>query len=145
MSGGGAPPSRRGTIQEARDPTDKYWEREVSPEILPRSLALPISIERLEEHTLIRIVGECTVASGAELKGRLLEGLASGKNLRLDLEHAGQIDITALQLLLAAGGEAERTGVGISIRLSDSAGTAAKEAGLERFPGLAVEGDGWLR
>jgi hypothetical protein len=44
-----------------------------------------------------------------------------------------------LQLLWAAGREADRAGARIAIRLSDAAGTAAREAGFERFPGLTLQ------
>jgi anti-anti-sigma regulatory factor len=96
-------------------------------------------MERQESRSLIRLEGDITLASAAELKGLLLEGLAAGKDLWLDLEHTGEIDVTAMQLLWAAGREADRAGVKIAIRVSDAAGAAARQAGFERFPGLAVQ------
>ena len=100
---------------------------------------MAVTIERQESQSLIRLEGDFTLTSAAELKDMLLEGLASGNDLRLDLEHAGEIDITVMQLLWAAGREADRTGAGIAIRVSDAAGLAAREAGFERFPGLAEQ------
>ena len=38
-----------------------------------------------------------------------------------------------------AGREADRAGARIAIRVSDAAGLAAREAGFERFPGLAEQ------
>jgi anti-anti-sigma regulatory factor len=96
-------------------------------------------MERQESQWLIRVEGEFSVTSAAELKDLLLEGLASGKNLLLDLEHAEEIDITLMQLLWAAGREANRAGAAIDIRVSDAAAAAAREAGFGRFPGLSVE------
>lgn len=72
--------------------------------------------------------------SAAEFKDLLLERLASGNDLRRDLEHPGEIDITVMQLLWAAGREADRTGTRIAIRVSDAAGLAAREAGFVRSP-----------
>src|SRR5580704_12485503 len=91
-------------------------------------------MERHESHSLIRLEGECVLNSAADLKSTLLEGFAAGKDLHLDLESAGEIDITVLQLLWAAGGESKRTGVGIAIRVSEAAGLAAREVGFELFP-----------
>jgi anti-anti-sigma regulatory factor len=96
-------------------------------------------MERRESRSLIRLEGEFTVTSAAELKDMLLEGATSGNELLLDLERAEEIDITLLQLLWAAGREADRAGARIAIRLSDAAGAAAREAGFERFPGLTLQ------
>jgi anti-anti-sigma regulatory factor len=101
---------------------------------------MAVSMERHEDHSLIRLEGECTVTSAAELNRLLLEGFAISRDLRLDLERAEEIDVTVLQLLWAAGREAERTGASIGIRMSEPAGRAAREAGFDRFPGLPVEG-----
>ena len=87
---------------------------------------------------MIRLAGELTLTFAVELKNLLLQGLASGNDLRLDLEQAEEIDITLMQLLWAAGREADRKGAGIAIQVSDAAATAAREAGFERFPGLTV-------
>lgn len=87
---------------------------------------------------MIRLAGELTLTSAAELKNLLLQGLASGNDLRLDLEEAEAIDITMMQLLWAAGREASRKGTGLAIQVSDAAAMAAREAGFERFPGLTV-------
>ena len=102
---------------------------------------MPVTTERDETHLLIRIAGECTVTSAAELKALLLDGLASGGELRLDLDRAEAIDITVMQLLWAAGAEAERTGARIATRMPERAGSAAREAGFERFPGLVLQVD----
>lgn len=101
---------------------------------------MAVTMERRESQPVIRLEGESTVTSAAELKNLLLEGLASGNDLRVDLEQAEEIDITVMQLLWAAGREADRKGAGISIRVSDAAATAARDAGFARFPGLTVEG-----
>lgn len=92
-------------------------------------------MERHDGHPLIRLEGECTLTSAAELKSLLLEGLAAGGDLRLDLEGAEEIDITIMQLLWAAGREARRAGSAIAIAVSEAAGRAAREAGFPQFPG----------
>jgi ABC-type transporter Mla MlaB component len=100
---------------------------------------LPVTMERHESHELIRLEGELAVTSAAELQRVLIEGLASGRELQVDLQRAEAIDITVLQLLWAAEREAARTGARLALRVSDAAAGAAREAGFERFPGLAVQ------
>jgi hypothetical protein len=77
--------------------------------------------------------------SADELKKLLIEGLASGKEVQLDLERAEEIDVTVMQLLWAAEREAERAGLGLVSHVSEAAAAAAREAGFERFPGEAVQ------
>jgi anti-sigma B factor antagonist len=101
---------------------------------------MPVTMERHDDFALIRLEGECTVTSAAELNRLLVEGLAIGGDLRLDLQRAEEIDVTVLQLLWAAGREAERAGASIAVRMSEPAGMSAREAGFDRFPGLALEG-----
>ena len=101
---------------------------------------MPVTVDRLETHWLIRLEGELTLTSAAELKQLLLEWLASGKGLQLDLEHASEIDITLLQLLWAAGREAARTGAEVGSRVSEAAAAAARVLGFDRFAGAAARG-----
>jgi anti-anti-sigma regulatory factor len=93
------------------------------------------TINRDETRWRVRLEGDLTLASAAALKSLLLEWLASGKDLELDLESAEEIDITSLQLLWAAGREAARAGAGIVSRVSGAVDKAARDAGLEPFPG----------
>ena len=100
---------------------------------------MPATLEHHESHSLIRLEGECTIASAAVLKKLLLEGLVPGGNLRVDLERADKIDITVMQLLWAARRDADRKGAKISIRASDATDRAARDAGFE-FPEEPLQG-----
>ena len=104
---------------------------------------MAVTLERAESQPVIRLEGEFTLASAAELKRLLVEGLAAGKatgqDLRLDLERAGDIDITLMQLLWAAGREAEHSGLRLALSVSDAAERTAREAGFGRFPGLRAQ------
>jgi anti-sigma B factor antagonist len=100
---------------------------------------LPVTTERHATHSLVRVEGELTITSAAELKEALLAALAAGTNLHLDLERAETIDVTVMQLLWAAGREADRTGIALACRLSEAAAAMAREAGFERLPGMAVQ------
>jgi anti-anti-sigma factor len=97
---------------------------------------LPATIEQQADHTLIRLEGECTLASAADLKTLLLEALAFGEDLRLDLRSVQEMDITALQLLWAAAREANRAGSRFGGAVPDAIVSAAREAGFEQFPGM---------
>jgi anti-anti-sigma regulatory factor len=99
---------------------------------------LPVIIERRENGSTIRLEGEINVTSAAELKLLLLEGLASGQPLHLNLERADEIDVTILQLLWAAGRDGERAGAGIEGCISEAAAAAARDAGFARLPGFAI-------
>jgi len=96
---------------------------------------LAITTERHESHSLIRVDGECALASAADLKSALMEGLGAGKTLHLDLERVEQIDITILQLIWAAGREAQHSGTTLVTRGSEAAVVAAREVGFERLAG----------
>jgi anti-anti-sigma regulatory factor len=105
--------------------------------------SLSVTVEELEDYSLIRLDCASTLACAEELKRLLLHCLASGGDLRLDLGRVEEIDITGMQLLWAAGREAERAGAAIAVRMSEAAATAVREAGFGQIPGLTVQGDGW--
>jgi len=100
---------------------------------------LSVTGEQHATHLLIRLENTVSFTSADELKKLLLEGLASGKTLQLDLERAEEIDVTVMQLLWAAEREAARAGRGLVSRVAEAAAAAAREAGFERFPGAAVQ------
>ncbi|HUA20385.1 MAG TPA: STAS domain-containing protein [Bryobacteraceae bacterium] len=101
---------------------------------LRAATAAGLAVERSESGWLVRVEGDLGVAQAAELHCLLLEGLASGKPLRLDLARAGRIDITILQLIWAAGREAGN-GSALVCGLSDLAASVARDAGFASFPG----------
>lgn len=100
---------------------------------------MPLTVHRNETQWLLHFEGDFNMTLAAELKGVLLEGLASGKELRLDLERAGEIDITLLQLLWAAEREAVRAGFRLESRVSEMAAGLARDAGFEEFPGASAQ------
>jgi anti-anti-sigma regulatory factor len=103
-----------------------------------RSRVLPITVEGDEDCRRIRLHGDFSVTSAAELKEALLQGIASGKAVKVDLEHVGQIDLTVLQLLWAARREGAFVGAGCVSGVSEAVAGVARDAGFEQFPGISV-------
>jgi len=88
---------------------------------------------------LVRLEGEVTLASAADLKKRLLDWLAAGTHLELDLQRVDEIDIPILQLLWAAGRESAAKGARLVGPPSEAAARAAREAGFDRLPPWRIE------
>ncbi len=65
----------------------------------------------------------------------LIEATSSGKDVQVELAHAGDLDVTAVQLLWAAKREAENVGVGFANAgvVPGDIGRATSEAGFEDF------------
>jgi anti-anti-sigma regulatory factor len=97
---------------------------------------MPVTLEQGEGLSVIRLEGEINIASAAGLKAALLEALASVSEVRLDLNRATDLDITALLLLWAAEREALRSGkkVALTGTIPDEILLAATDAGLDKFP-----------
>ena len=76
---------------------------------------MPVTLERSEELSIIRFDGTVDIACAAELKSLLIQALASGKPVEVSLESATNLDVTALQLLWAAGREATASRIEFSL------------------------------
>ncbi len=95
---------------------------------------MPVTLDQNENFCLLHLEGEIDISSAAELKTLLLHGLASGRELRVDLERATDLDVTAMQLLWAAEREARRSGMGMTLTgRPEAISVALGDAGLERF------------
>jgi hypothetical protein len=101
---------------------------------------VPLTMDREETHSLIRVEGEFNVTSAAELKNLLIEALASGQKIQLDLTRSAEIDVSLLQLLWAAEREAPWRDLGLVSSVPEAAGRAALDAGFARFPGTGDSG-----
>lgn len=97
---------------------------------------MPVTLDQNENFCLLRLEGEIDITSATELKTRLLQALASGRELRIDLEGATDLDVTAMQLLWAAEREARRSGMGMAVtgRIPKEISSATRDAGFENFP-----------
>jgi anti-anti-sigma regulatory factor len=101
-----------------------------------RKTGMPIGLDQGESVCVVRLEGEVKIASAAALRASLLEALASGTDLRLDLDRATEVDVTALQLLWAAQYEARRTGKACTVAgaIPEAVLHAAREAAFEELP-----------
>jgi anti-anti-sigma factor len=97
---------------------------------------MAVNLDQSEALCVIRLDGEINIGSAAELKKLLLQALATGRELRIDLEHATELDVTALQLLWAAEREARGSSRGFTLagRVPEEISAAVVDAGLETFP-----------
>ena len=97
---------------------------------------MAVNLDQSEALCVIRLDGEINIGSAAELKKLLLQALATSRELRVDLEHATELDVTAWQLLWAAEREARGSSRGFTLagRLPEEISVAVVDAGLETFP-----------
>ena len=96
---------------------------------------MPATVEERENASLVRLEGAVDIASAVEIKSIILNVLASKKEIRLSLEDATEMDITAVQLLYAAERDAAKTGTSFALEGSvpDEISVAMTEAGLVKF------------
>lgn len=96
---------------------------------------MPVTVEEKGGTSLVRLEGEINISSAVELKSTLIDALASKKEIRLTLEGATELDITALQLLLAAERGAAKAGILFALEGSvpDHISTGMTDAGLAKF------------
>ena len=96
---------------------------------------MPITLKQSEGLNEICLEGVIDIASAAELKALLLQSLASGSEVRVLLQSATDLDVTAVQLLWAAGREAKNAGSVFTLvePFPEEVFKALGEAGLEVF------------
>ena len=97
---------------------------------------MAIAFDQNESVCLVRLGGEIGIGSAAELKKALVEALASGKAMRVDMEEVTELGVNGFQLLWAAAREAKASGKDFSLsgKVPEEILHACREAGLEKFP-----------
>jgi anti-anti-sigma regulatory factor len=108
---------------------------------------VPVTLEENDTVSLIRLEGAIDIGTAAELKTLLVQALepgenSSGKEVRIALAGATELDVTAVQLLWAAEREAKKAGAGFSFTgpIPNDISAALGAAGLQQF--LVVESKG---
>jgi len=96
---------------------------------------MPVNLDESEGISLIRIEGDVGIAMAAEMKDLLVKALASGKDLHISMASAAELDVTALQLFYAAGREAAKSGVKLTLddRVPDEIFSAMTDGGFAKF------------
>ena len=72
---------------------------------------MPIHAEQEEQLSVVRLEGALDITVAAELKQALAEAVGRGAPIRLSVSDLSGLDVTAVQLLWAAGRAARAAGV----------------------------------
>ena len=79
----------------------------------------------------IQLDGAIDIACAAEMKASLLQALETGQEICVSLNGATELDVTAVQLLWAAGRDAKRRGLGFSVTESAGADLPVAQGGWD--------------
>jgi anti-anti-sigma factor len=96
---------------------------------------LSIKCDADETSCVLRLEDEVDINSSVQLKQTLVEVIASGKELHLDLQAGPSLDITAIQLLWSAKHEAELRGSHFAVvgDIPNNVTSALRDAGFASF------------
>ena len=97
---------------------------------------MPLTLKQRDESSLLCLEGTVDIACAAELKALLIEGLSGAKPVRVSIEKAASLDVTAVQLLWAAARESRAAGVELTLDGPVPAPVLAGlgSVGLREFP-----------
>ncbi len=104
-----------------------------------------ITLDESKSKAVISLEGAVDISSAAELKTLLLRALDSGKKVRVSLDKATVLDVTAVELLWAAEREASKASIKFSFSgpAPVEVSAALSQAGLQQFlvsePKLSVD------
>ena len=76
---------------------------------------MAIALTQSEDASLLRLAGEIDISRSVELKAVLLDAIAAGKTIRVLADEVTELDVTAFQLLWAAGRQARQEGIGFAV------------------------------
>ena len=96
---------------------------------------MSITLDESKSKATIGLEGAVDISCAAELKTLLLRALNSGKKVRISLDKAADLDVTAVELLWAAQREASKVGIGFSFSgpAPVEVSAALSDAGLQQF------------
>ena len=94
-----------------------------------------ITLKQSKKSTVIRLEGAIDIAAAAEFKKLLLQACGSGKEVRVALDGATDLDVTAVQLIWAARRSAEAAGVAFTLSgaVPESVSSSLGYAGLQQY------------
>ncbi len=92
---------------------------------------MPTALIEGEAQCVIRIESDVDIASAAELKSMMIAAISSGKEVKVDLEGASDLDVTAVQLLWSAARDAGKAGSSfVAVHVPEIVRCAVREMGL---------------
>ena len=93
---------------------------------------MTLRLDQQEQSNELHLVGPIEISDSAQLKQMLIDSLASGKDLLIELSSASELNVTALQLLLAARREAISLNIDFRVVnvVSDELSRSMNEAGF---------------
>jgi anti-anti-sigma regulatory factor len=96
---------------------------------------MSIELQQSEDRSVVRLAEPITVGCASELHKLLVETVSSNRSVAIDLEGVTELDVSAIQLLYAAGQAAERAGISFSLQgiLPEVVKSAFLDAGLHPF------------
>ena len=102
---------------------------------LSQETEVGITLKQSKKSTVIRLEGAIDIAAAAEFKKLLLQACGSGKEVRVALDGATDLDVTAVQLIWAARRSAEAAGVAftLSSAVPESVSSSLGYAGLQQY------------
>jgi ABC-type transporter Mla MlaB component len=113
---------------------------------------VPVTLEREDELSTIRLEGEVGIASAADLKSQLIQALGCGKQVRVSLQSVTDLDVTAVELLWAARREAKASSVAFAIDgpIPPMVLSSLLQAGFDDFAAevdvaQASKGNSWIQ
>jgi anti-anti-sigma factor len=103
---------------------------------------VPVRFDHSEAPATVHLEGTVDIGCAADLKQALLDALAGGA-VRVALRDATEIDVTALQLLLAAERACAAAGTKLTLSgpVPEAIRAIARDAGLARFPAGGEPGE----
>ena len=95
-----------------------------------------MTVESNDTQCVLRLEGDGTMASAAELKTALLQALQTSQDVSVEFSCVPEIDITIVQLLWAAERAAALGNRRLLIRAPETLAALARDAGFEGVFGL---------
>jgi anti-anti-sigma factor len=94
-----------------------------------------VTLKQSKKSTVIRLEGAIDITGAAEFKKLLLKACESGKEVRVALDGATDLDVIAVELIWAARRSAEGAGVAFTLSgaVPKSVSSALGNAGLQQF------------
>jgi hypothetical protein len=95
-----------------------------------------VTLNQHEAQTRIRVEGSADISDAAEFKALLIDAVARGRAIRVELGADASLDVAAIQLLWAGAREARASSLEFTVFTPspDALSTSLAELGFEAIP-----------